>query len=140
MANVLDVAQYILQERGSMTSMKLQKLIYYCQAWSLVWDEEALFDEKIEAWSNGPVVRELFEQHRGQFIVASIDGGDSDNLTDDQKETIDAVLAYYGDKTAQWLSDLSHMESPWLAARKGVPDGANCENEITIASMHEYYC
>src|SRR5680860_1872649 len=56
MASVLDVAEYILKETGSMTTMKLQKLVYYSQAWSLVWDEKPLFGEPIEAWANdGPV-------------------------------------------------------------------------------------
>jgi len=52
-----------------MTAMKLQKLAYYSQAWSLVWDEKALFPEKIEAWANGPVVRALYDRHRGMFKV-----------------------------------------------------------------------
>ena len=56
MMTVLDVAAYILERQGSMTTMKLQKLVYYCQAWSLVWDERPLFDESIEAWANGPVL------------------------------------------------------------------------------------
>ena len=37
---VFDVAAYILEKIGSMTTMKLQKLVYYSQAWSLVWDGE----------------------------------------------------------------------------------------------------
>jgi len=43
MASVHDVAAYILDKRGPMSHMKLQKLVYYCQAWSLVWDEELFF-------------------------------------------------------------------------------------------------
>ena len=56
MATAHDVAAYILQKKGEMTAMKLQKLVYYSQAWSVVWDERPLFHEKIEAWANGPVV------------------------------------------------------------------------------------
>ena len=57
--SVFDVAAYILDKLGPISTIKLQKLVYYCQAWSLVWDEEPLFSERIEAWVNGPVVREL---------------------------------------------------------------------------------
>ena len=46
MNSVFDIAQYILSATGEMTTMKLQKLVYYCQAWSLVWDEEPIFNEK----------------------------------------------------------------------------------------------
>jgi uncharacterized phage-associated protein len=59
MASAHDVAAYILSRQGRMTAMKLQKLVYYSQAWSVVWDERPLFPEKIEAWANGPVVRDL---------------------------------------------------------------------------------
>ena len=77
MANVLDVAAYILQEHGPMTTWKLQKLVYYGQAWSFVWDDDELFPEEIEAWANGPVVRELYNAHKGRFRVRGIGGGDS---------------------------------------------------------------
>src|SRR5438128_2146383 len=117
MASVLDVANYILGKRGPMTAMKLQKLAYYAQAWSLVWDERALFDEEVEAWANGPVVRALYEKHRGQFIVKDIPGGAAEKLDKPALETIDAVLSTYGDKTSQWLSNLTHQESPWRDAR-----------------------
>ncbi|MCC6923464.1 MAG: DUF4065 domain-containing protein [Nitrosomonas sp.] len=66
MANAFDVADYILVKQGAISAMKLQKLIYYSQAWSLVWDDEPLFNNKIEAWANGPVVRDLYEKHRGK--------------------------------------------------------------------------
>ncbi|HCU23589.1 MAG TPA: hypothetical protein DF383_01120, partial [Deltaproteobacteria bacterium] len=42
------------------------------------------------------------------------------DLTTSQKETIDSVLKYYGNKSSQWLSDLTHQEQPWLDARKGL--------------------
>ncbi len=136
-----DVAGYILRKQGRMTAMKLQKLLYYCQAWSLVWDEEALFPEKIEAWANGPVVRELYEWHKGSFAVEppGPGKGDPNKLSKVQRETVDIVLKFYGDKSPQWLSDLTHIETPWNLARNGVPDGANSDAEITLESMVEYY-
>ena len=36
-ATVFEVAKYILEKKEKMSTMKLQKLLYYCQAWSLVW-------------------------------------------------------------------------------------------------------
>jgi uncharacterized phage-associated protein len=59
--SVLDIAEFILLKLGPMPSMKLQKLVYYCQAWSLVWDDRALFKEKIRAKNNGPVCPILYE-------------------------------------------------------------------------------
>jgi uncharacterized phage-associated protein len=73
------------------------------------------------------------------FQINSLSKGNVDNLTEDQKETIDAVLQFYGGETAQWLSDLTHMELPWKEARIGIPEGYPCTNEITISSLEEYY-
>lgn len=139
MATVQDVAGYILRARGPMTAMKLQKLVYYCQAWSLVWDEKPLFPEKIEAWANGPVVYELYDKHRGQFKLTGWQWGNPGALTKDERETVDAVLSFYGDKPSQWLSDLTHRERPWREARQGLPPGERGFQEITHAAMAEYY-
>lgn len=138
MASVHDVASYILKKSGPMTAMKLQKLVYYCQAWSLVWDEKPLFSARIEAWSNGPVVPVLYARHRGKYKVRDWDG-DPRTLTQDQRETIDAVLSFYGKQTSQWLSDLTHREEPWLKARAGMSIVTRGHQEITHASMMEYY-
>lgn len=136
MANVHDVAAYILAKKGEMTAMKLQKLVYYCQAWSLVWDDVLLFPEEIQAWANGPVVYDLYDKHRGAFKVSAWPWGDGQKLDQDQRETVDSVLATYGDRTSQWLSDLTHMEVPWRLARNGTPPGVPSTAEITLASMH----
>jgi uncharacterized phage-associated protein len=139
MASVHDVAAYILEQRGPMTAMKLQKLVYYAQAWSLVWDERPLFDEPIQAWANGPVCPVLYREHRGAFTVHSMPHGNPKALAPDARETIDVVLQSYGDKTSQWLSDLTHSEPPWKDARRGLPDGSRSDREITLSAMAEYY-
>ena len=113
---VVDVAAYILEKMGSITAWKLQKLCYYAQAWSLVWDDAPLFREKIEAWANGPVVPALYNRHRGQFYVDSV-GGDPATLSPDQRETVDAVIRDYGGIPAAMLIALTHRERPWKAAR-----------------------
>lgn len=136
--HAVDVAAYILEKLGEITAMKLQKLLFYCQAWSLVWDEEPIFPEDIQAWANGPVVREVFNQHRNMFKISNIDG-DFTKLSKTQIETIDAVLRHYGDKDSQWLSELTHMEDPWKNARGNLPPGVRSNNVISHASMMEYY-
>lgn len=140
MANVFDVAKYILEEKGTMSTMKLQKLCYYAQAWSLVWDDKPLFDEEFEAWANGPVCRELFLKTKGKYSVSPLDEtGGMNNLTDNEKDTINQVLKHYGEHNAQWLSQLTHMEDPWNEAREGIPAGIGSNKIITKESMAIYY-
>ena len=139
MATCHDIAAYILCEMGEMTTMKLQKLVYYAQAWSLVWDEKPLFNERIEAWANGPVVPELYLVHRGKFTVGKWPQGNPDILDGTQRETVRAVLDFYGKKDSQWLSNLTHREDPWVSAREDLAPGERGNTEITLAAMAEYY-
>ena len=137
---VFDAARYILEKLGPMSTMKLQKLCYYSQAWSLVWDDAELFSEEFEAWANGPVCKELYDATRGMFTVTAKDEpGDSNNLSENQKDSINLVLDYYAKHNAQWLSQLTHMEDPWLQARVNVPAGESSSNIITKESMALYY-
>lgn len=142
MACMFDVAKYITEKQVKLSAMKLQKLMYYSQAWHLVWtDMDELFEEDFEAWANGPVIPALYSKHQGRFTVTAelFPDADASNLTTDERETIDRVLAFYGEKTAQWLSDLTHEEAPWNDARQGLPPGAPSRNVITKSAMHEFY-
>ena len=70
MVTCFDVAKYILRQQKKtnketlITTWKLQKLVYYSQAWATVWDDEPIFKNDIEAWANGPVVRALYNFHK----------------------------------------------------------------------------
>ncbi|TNM66868.1 DUF4065 domain-containing protein [Streptomyces sp. NP160] len=139
MSKVDDVAAYIIERKGPMTAMKLQKLVYYSHAWHLVWEEAPLFPDTIEAWANGPVVRHLYDQHRGNFQVADWPSGEPERLDHDERESIEAVLEYYGKRSAHDLSELTHSEDPWKRARAGLGAGVRSSAPITDESMFEYY-
>ncbi len=138
MASVHDVAAYILKKQGTMTAMKLQKLLYYCQAWSLVWDDKPIFRARIEAWANGPVVPSVYARHRGKFELSDWEGNPG-ALTQSERETVDAILGYYGNRSSLVLSQLTHNERPWLEARRGLAPGDRGKQEITHSAMAEYY-
>lgn len=136
----VDVADYILKRHGAMSAIKLQKLVYYSQAWHLVWEDKALFNEKIQAWANGPVVPDLYKLHRGTFRLGSaFFKGEPSHISDTSKDVINRVLSFYGDKDAQWLSELTHMEEPWKLARVGLTDGERGDHVISTESIAEYY-
>ena len=140
MAKVFDVAAYIIQKQKQVTTVKLQKLVYYSQAWSLVWDDALLFPEEIQAWANGPVVYELFNYYRGEFAISRIPkDSDSSRLTPTERETIDVVLMSYGDLTARQLSFLTHSETPWRSARGDIADTERSQAIISPESMQSFY-
>ena len=136
----IDVADYVLQKLGALSAMKVQKLVYYAQAWTLVWTDNPLFWEDIEAWADGPVVRTLYAKHRGHFrLEPAFFEGDPTALSLEQSHAINQVVGFYGTKDAQWLSDLTHMESPWIEARKGLAPGERGTVTISRESMLSYY-
>lgn len=141
MATIYDVAKYITEQTGEVSAMKLQKLMYYAQAWNLVWEEEPLFNSDFQAWANGPVLPTLYARHRGMFKVDATMFADADSgvLSDTERGNVDKVLTFYGVKTAQWLSNLTHQENPWLDARGNLDVGASSEALIPQAAIHEYY-
>ena len=143
MANVFNVARYILEKRGSMSTWKLQKLCYYSQAWSLAWTGDPLFAEDFEAWSNGPVCPALFFVHQHQFKVSLDDipatRESAPPLSDGQKETIDRVLDVYGSWQPYELREQTHEEMPWIKARGDCAVGERCRTVITKDAMGEYY-
>lgn len=139
MATAHDTAAYILAKTGPITTMKLQKLLYYCQGWSLAWDSKPLYREEIQAWANGPVIYEVFKRHRGQFTIDTWPAGNPHHLTGDEKETIDAVIEGYGSLSGRELSEKTHDERPWKEARRGLEPGAASNRRLDLDTMQDYF-
>jgi len=112
----IDVARYILDNFGDMTTMKLQKLVYYCQAYCLAWYYRPMFDEKVRAWTNGPVVYELFNEHRGIHIINSndLEAGNPHNLGEEERDVIESVCEAFQGLTGWELRNRTRKEDPWV--------------------------
>ncbi|MCC3292134.1 Panacea domain-containing protein [Arthrobacter sp. zg-Y1110] len=143
MATIHDVAAYIVQHfRSDITPMKLQKLTFFSQGWSLALLDEPLFNEKFQAWVNGPVSYELFDLHRGQWAIDSWDHGNPNNLTPQQKIVVDAALRNYGALSGRELSELTHQPgTPWSETRyeEGVGPNQRSTASITDELMKSYF-
>ena len=139
-AKVVDVAQYALGllPRGD-TYMKLQKIVYYAQVESLTKFKRPLFEETIEAWSAGPVVRELYEKHKGLKYINDQQIGDVSNLSMEQKACINWAIEKYGKLDGDTLSHITHIEEPWQKAREGLPAKSRSAREITHKMLLTYY-
>lgn len=140
--NVADVAAYILDNSVSMTTMKLQKLVFYSQAESLCRTGKPLVDTQFYAWINGPVSRDLFNLHRGFFLIRRRDLKITDTVKEpslEDKKIIDDVLNALGGLTGNQLSERTHNEDPWKNARQGLaPDQIGTE-PITQEAIRSYY-
>jgi uncharacterized phage-associated protein len=140
MAHVSDVARYILERQGPVTTLKLQKLVYYVQAWAIA-NGSPLFSDAIKAWAQGPVVPALFHAHKGRRSVTADDMGARApaSLTEQQRAHIDSVLAYYGNLPPAYLSKLTHFESPWREARAEGEKSGQDSPPIPVAAIRAFY-
>ena len=145
MKNALDVARYFLRrldrEAGDTISpLKLQKLLYYAQAWRLVLRERPLFSEAIEAWVSGSVVREVWDRYKA-YKYHDIPQPDTENIEflEDEIEVLEEVWESYGELSARQLRDLTHSETPWLNARNGLEPAEKSVNPIPHEDMKVYY-
>ena len=121
-----DIAQYFLaqmdEDAGDLISnLKLQKLVYYAQGFALALHSRPLFPERIEAWTHGPVVPELYNEYRGHGSDPIPHPGETDfSIYDAQtRELLDEVYAVYGQFSAWKLRDMTHSEPPWRDTPSG---------------------
>lgn len=142
MATVFDVAEYVLDSSGYVSTMKLQKLVFYSNALSLVSEGKPLFPETFQAWVNGPVCPSLFSAHRGKFVVgpgAFAQRADTARLGERAREIIGHTLDVLGGLDGNRLSELTHHEAPWIVARGNCGDSDRCSSVITNESIRSFY-
>ena len=138
MCRAIDVAAYILNEKGRLSGYQLQKLLYYCQAWCLVTQDRPLFPEAIRAWEHGPVVYEVARAHRGRRSVVARDiDADPLALSAEDRVLVDAVLETYSGMSGDELAALSHSELPWRESYNGQTGIAS--SIIPVDLIKSYY-
>ncbi|WP_017325837.1 Panacea domain-containing protein [Synechococcus sp. PCC 7336] len=121
--------------------LKLQKLLYYAQAWSLVFRNNILFLDRIEAWVHGPVIPTVYHKCKPFYDQAiPIDSFPSESTwLSDELEILDEVWNTYGHQSGQFLVELTHAEFPWRHARRGLYPHQPSHRPIFLEDMRRYY-
>ena len=154
--NVLDVAHYIVkycnEHNYNISNLKLQKLLYFVQAYFLVKSggRESCFKEKIEAWSFGPVVPEAYYEYRqygsldipysktknklNKNLEIEKNPYDENIISNNSKEYIESVVEHFKNSSASDLVELTHRQAPWKNAF--IPF---CNQEITCKSIVGFF-
>ena len=139
----------------NITPLKLQKILYYIQAWHIVkHDKHQLFDELPQAWVNGPVYRSVYNTYKNRFyrstpLFMSRVAKDGEtiieelisnlNVSDIQKDTINIILKHYSSMDEAKLVLMTHNDLPWNQAREGKGEFERCETNISLESMYSFY-
>lgn len=143
-----EIADYFIalsnDTENLITNLKLQKLVYYVQAWHLAVFKEPVFEDNFEAWVHGPVIPQLYRDYK-QFSYNPIseEKEASDTLFSNFSSEIQTILSdvteeYFG-RTAYELEQLTHSEDPWIKARNGISASENSSQVIEQGSMKDYY-
>lgn len=148
MKTVFDVANYFIakdhqEKNNSITPKKLQKLLYYAQVSSLVFNDSPLFVDDFQAWKHGAVVPCVYRKYSNQkhnVIQQVVEEYDS-NIIWNRAEinVLESVWTVYGDLSAEKLEDLNHSEMPWKKARSGLSPEAWCDEVIPIDEILSYH-
>jgi uncharacterized phage-associated protein len=149
------VTHFINKKGDSVSHKKLQKLLYYIDAWHLVYFHYQIVDEDFEAWVHGPVIPSLYQELK-EYGFNNIEVTNSEDVPDaieneinsiiqenklneEQIELIETVLIKYGSLSSMELEMLSHSETPWIKARQGSKPNQPCKNKISKPKMKDFY-
>ena len=128
------------RERGDLvTPLKLQKLLFYADAWFMALYDEELTTEKFQAWVHGPVALSQyhrFKENRWHPIIDEIEKPHFDKRTE---KHLNEILDVFGSETGTALELMTHSELPWLDARGGIPDDEPCNAFISKEKTKKFY-
>lgn len=145
------VIQYLFMKgNNDVTNIRLQKLLYYVQAWHIVYFEKnKLFDELPQAWVKGPVYKNVYTycKNNGNIFNNEIISNselqtnpfEKLNISKEQIQLIEDVLLSYNQFSVGKLVYLTHVELPWNLARRDLEEFQPSSNIITVESMFNYY-
>ena len=129
-------------DRGAgdlITHLKLQKLVYYAQAWSLASRGVPLFQEDLQAWAHGPVAPSVYRAFRDYGMDPIPAPAQVPRFDPDTVELLEEVLDVYGEHSARKLEMLTHREKPWRDARGDLPDEASSRAVISKDAIRTFY-
>lgn len=138
--SVHDVAAYVLEQRGPMTALKLNRLVYYCQAWHLAFHGKPMFAERYEAWAGGPMCPDLYEATRFPWDHCQRwPKGDPSRVRKNRQSTVDEVLHAYSAYSSNDLACIAQRETPWIEARRGLNYVERGHRLIPVETMRDYF-
>lgn len=139
MKTAYEVAQFFLHhayngEKDQISHLKLQKLLYYAQGYSLTFLDKPIFDEPIECWQHGPVIKTIYHayKHYGEKPIppAMVN---IEVFSNEEVIVLNYVVNEYMQYSAWELRNMTRYGGPWRLA-----NSKYCSN-IPIKSIKRYF-
>lgn len=140
MYEAIEIAKYIINKsieyNRPVSNLQLQKILYYVQGeYIKATGGDVLFNDKIEAWTYGPVVPSVYYEFNG-FSSSDINLlYDVKDIKSRIREIIDPVIEAKSSLSAWKLVENTHNEMPWKTSYE---EGRN--NTIGINKMKDFFC
>ena len=150
MMDARDVARHLVRmgyspespdESVLLCQLRLQKILYYCQGWSLALFGEPLFHQPIEAWKKGPVVKDVYDLFAGKKdgITPKEAGAPSEIMPPTVADLIEMVWREYSKFLPGELVKMTHDEPAWKEARIGVEPEESSSNVLSPETMKAFF-
>ena len=151
MKNINQICDYVIlrlkqEEDMPLSNIKLQKLLFYIQAWHLAFKKNKLFDGDFQAWVHGPVNRQIYDRfNSSKYLYSEINITDIQDLDVIAKLSVEEilhinkVLEVYAPYSGVDLEEMTHKEEPWISARNGYAANERCEEIIDNVLLGEYF-
>ncbi|QTE36536.1 DUF4065 domain-containing protein [Mucilaginibacter gossypii] len=145
------LSEYILQNWGPMSHLKLQKILYYIEGYHLAYFNDSVIDDDFQAWVHGPVSKKIYDSLKNKSILhteLTYQKSEGENnpdevlkntLTQDQVDFINETVEELSKISSTQLENMTHSEEPWINARRGYSAADRCEVVIDKELMKKYY-
>lgn len=137
------VIKYLLIRCEDFTSLALQKLLYYVQAFYYVFTDNFIFEEDCEAFMKGPVYKSVYERYKTfgyEEINKDILANDKLNLEDAERNVVESVIKFYSCYSGKILEQMTQNEAPWLLSRTNhINEDGNARKIIEKSLIAEYF-
>ncbi|VTR96136.1 Putative phage-associated protein OS=Thiomonas sp. CB2 GN=THICB2_210003 PE=4 SV=1: DUF4065 [Gemmata massiliana] len=150
MFDAMDVARHLVRlgydperpdESVLISPLRLQKLLYYCQGWSLALLGRPLFRQSLQAWRHGPVVVEVYEkfQKTRDGLTPDRVGACAAPLPASDSALVEMVWREYAKYTPEELCDMTHAEPAWVEAWGDLPPDSKSDAVISTKTMEQFF-
>ena len=135
------VIQYLLYQCEDITPLALQKALYYIQGFHFAFYRTFLFPEDCQAWTHGPVYRDIYFRYRDYRFdpIEKTTTFDASVFSASEKAICDSVINNICCYSGKILERFTHNEAPWLTTRGDLPDSAPSDRIIEKSVIGAYF-
>jgi uncharacterized phage-associated protein len=119
--------------------LKLQKLLYLAQGYSYAFYDEPLFNDEIEGWVHGPVVRSVYNKYKDYQYNPIKENYNVSKLDKEAEEVLNYVINNFAQYDSKTLENISHNQEPWINSRKGLDPDERSDKTISKSDIANYF-